>query len=176
MSIAANENHGSLEANNELLLANDYELNGTVNRAANEGAKFALIMAMLEQDCSHRPQLEKPPEITQTSNFSGDNNFYPSQPLSANDNYWQTCQQTQRYIQHGHLKSAQLWLTMHPEPLSQHNNADIIDVEVIANCSSNTQARLQQKQQQLVKVDETQLDDILQQLEPKTSPDLEQAS
>jgi hypothetical protein len=32
----------------EALLSSDYELNGTINRAASEGAKFTLMMAMLE--------------------------------------------------------------------------------------------------------------------------------
>jgi hypothetical protein len=57
---------------------------------------------------------------------------------------------------------------MHPEPLSQHNRPDSIDEAVISNCSINTQARLQLAKDKIVKVDETGLYDILQQLEPNT--------
>jgi hypothetical protein len=155
-------------ASSEALLASDYELNGTINRATSEGAKFALVMAMLEQDCMHRPHLEVLKEINQDSEVENNLNHYRTSPLSANDSYWQTCQQTSQLIHSGRLHSAQLWLAMHPEPLSQHNRPDSIDDAVISNCSINTQARLQLAKDKIVKVDETGLYDILQQLEPNT--------
>jgi hypothetical protein len=123
-------------------------------------------MAMLEQDCIHRPHLEKPKEANQTVEVEPELNHYRSSPLSANDTYWQTCQQTRQLIHTGQIQSAHLWLAMHPEPLSQHNKPDVIDEEVIANCGINTQNRLQQAQQSVVQVDETGLYDILQELEP----------
>jgi hypothetical protein len=61
---------------------------------------------------------------------------------------------------------------MHPEPLSQHNKPDVIDDEVIANCSVNTQARMQQAKQKVMHVDETGLYDILQQLDPTSVTEL----
>lgn len=161
-----NTSQPDLSASADALLSSDYELNGTINRAASEGAKFALIMAMLEQDCIHRPHLEKSEEPKQTPTIASDLNHYRSNPLSVNDTYWQTCQHTSQLIHTGQLQSAQLWLTMHPEPLSQHNKPDVIDEEVIANCSINTQTRLQQAKQNVLKVDETGLYDILQELEP----------
>jgi hypothetical protein len=153
----------------DALLSTDYELNGDINRAANQGAKFALMMAMLEPNCMHRPHLEVLKEVNQISEVETDLNHYRSNPLSANDTYWQTSQHTSHLIHNGQLYSAQLWLAMHPEPLSQHNKPDVIDEEVIANCGINTQARLQQAKQSVVKVDETGLYDILQQLEPAVS-------
>ena len=148
------------------LLSSDYELNGTINRAASEGAKFALIIAMLEQDCTHRPYLEKSKEPSQTPEVASNLNHYRSNPLSVNDTYWQTCQHTSQLIHSGQLNSAQLWLAMHPEPLSQYNKPDVINEDVIANCSVNTQARMQQAKQSVLKVDETGLYDILQELAP----------
>jgi hypothetical protein len=57
---SVNTSQSDLNASTEALLASDYELNGTVNRAASEGAKFALMLAMLEQDCTHRRNIDKP--------------------------------------------------------------------------------------------------------------------
>lgn len=162
----ATKTQGTPNPSADALLVSDYELNGTINRAASEGAKFALILAMLEQDCTHRPQIDKPKETKHIHEAINDLNYYRSSPLSVNESYWQTCQQTSQLIHQGQIQSAHLWLAMHPEPLSQFNNPDEIDEEVIANCSINAQARLQQAQQKVVKVDETGLYDILQELTP----------
>ena len=53
---------------------------------------------------------------------------------------------------------------MHPEPLSQYNQSDKIGEDVIANCSINTQTRMQIAKEKIVNVDETVLYDMLQQL------------
>jgi hypothetical protein len=163
---SVNTNQPDNNATNAALLSSDYELNGTINRAASEGAKFALILAMLEQDCTHRPHIEKPKDINQIPEVESDLNYYRSNPLSANDEYWQTCQQTSQLIHGGQILSAHLWLAMHPEPLSLHNQANSINEEVIANCNINTQTRLQLAKQKALKVDETGLYDILQELDP----------
>ena len=163
---SVNTRQPDTNARTEALLSSDYELNGTINRAASEGAKFALIIAMLEQDCTYRPYLEKSKEPSQTPEVASNLNHYRSNPLSVNDTYWQTCQHTSQLIHSGQLNSAQLWLAMHPEPLSQYNKPDVINEEVIANCSVNTQARMQQAKQSVLKVDETGLYDILQELAP----------
>ena len=163
---SVNTSQSDLNASTEALLASDYELNGTVNRAASEGAKFALMLAMLEQDCTHRPNIDKPKQGDQTSKGKIDHNYYRSSPLSVNDTYWHTCQFTSQLIHQGQLHSAKLWLAMHPEPLSQHNNPDTLDEAVVANCGVNVQNRLEQAELVSLKVDETGLYDILQQLEP----------
>ena len=150
----------------EALLSNDYELNGTINRAASEGAKFTLILAMLEQDCTHRPYLEKSKERDKNPEVGNNLNYYRNNPLSANDQYWQICQQTSQFVNSGQLHSAHLWLAMHPEPLSQYNKIDTINTDVIANCSLNTQTRIRRARENMVSVNETGLYDILQQLQP----------
>jgi hypothetical protein len=163
---SVNISQSDVKASAEALLSSDYELNGTINRATTEGAKFALIMAMLEQDCMHRPHIEASKKVNQITEVESDLKHYRSNPLSANDIYWQTCEHTSQLIHSGQLHSAHLWLAMHPEPLSQHNKPDAINEEVIANCNINTQNRMQQAKQSLVKIDETGLYDILQKLEP----------
>ena len=161
-----NTSQPDLNVSTEALLSSDYELNGTINRAASEGAKFALILAMLEQDYTQRPHLEKQKELSHTLEVESDHSYYRTSSLSASDTYWNTCQQTSQLIHTGQLQSAQLWLAMYPEPLSQHNKADAIDEEVIANCSINTQRRAKQAVEQVVNIDETGLYDILQNIKP----------
>lgn len=163
---SVNTNQPDNNATNAAVLSSDYELNGTINRAASEGAKFALILAMLEQDCTHRPQIEKQKETNQIPEVENDLNHYRSNPLSASDAYWQTCQQTSQLIHGGQMQSAHLWLAMHPEPLSLHNQAHSINEEVVTNCNFNTQTRLQREKQNMMSVDETGLYDILQKLDP----------
>ena len=163
---SVNTSQLDFSASSEALLSSDYELNGTINRAASEGAKFALMIAMLEQNCVHRPHIEKAQELNQNPKLDSAINHYRNNPLSVNDTYWQTCQHTSQLIHDGQLHSAQLWLAMHPEPLSQYNKPDAINEEIITNCSINTQNRIQQAKEKVVKIDETGLYDILQQLEP----------
>ncbi len=150
----------------ETLLSSDHELNGTINRAASEGAKFALILAMLEQDCTKRPYLEESKELNQDPDIDNNLNHYRGNPLSADAQYWQTCQQTSQLINNGQLHSAHLWLAMHPEPLSLYNKTNTINADVISNCSHNTQTRIRQAVEKVVNVDETGLYDILQKLQP----------
>jgi hypothetical protein len=149
-----------------VLLSSDYELNGTLNRAASEGAKFSLILAMLEQDCTQRPYLDKSTKLNQIPEIDNNLNHYRNNPLSANDQDWQNCQQASQLINSGQLHSARLWLAMHPEPLSQHNKSDAINADVVKNCSLSTQTRIRQTQENVVNIDETGLYDILQQLQP----------
>jgi hypothetical protein len=150
---SVNTSQPDLNASTKALLSSDYELNGTINRAASEGAKFALMVDATK-------------EIDQIAEVTSDLNYYRSNPLSANDAYWQTCQHTSQLIYSGQLHSAQLWLAMHPEPLSQYNKPDAINEDVIANCSVNTQTRMQQAKEKVINIDETGLYDILQELEP----------
>ena len=42
---------------------------------------------------------------------------------------------------------------MHPEPLSQYTQSDKIGEDVIANCSINTQTRMQMAKEKIVHVD-----------------------
>ena len=62
---SVNTSESANNAITEALLSSDYELNGTINRAASEGAKFTLMMAMLEQECIHRPRIEASKQINQ---------------------------------------------------------------------------------------------------------------
>lgn len=151
------------------VIVNDRELNGEINRASQQGAKFALLLAMLEQNNLHRPVLHQTPEAELNKAESSSLHYYRSSPLLADTQSWQSSQQTSLLVNSGHVKSAQLWLAMHPEPLSQHNNVLHLDEEILANCSFPTQTRLQQNKDKAIKVDETILFDVLQELESKVA-------
>jgi hypothetical protein len=166
---SVNTNQPDNNAIGEALLSSDHELNGTINRAASEGAKFTLILAMLEQDCTKRPYLKESKELNQTTDINHNLNHYRGNPLSANNQYWQTCQQTSQLINNGQLHSAHLWLAMHPEPLSLCNKIDTIDANVISNYSHNTQTRIRQAVAKVVNLDETGLYDLLQKLQSSTT-------
>ncbi|MGS2719636.1 VC2046/SO_2500 family protein [Paraglaciecola aestuariivivens] len=150
--------------NHQALVANDYELNGQINQAAGQGAKFALLMAMLEQDSLHRPQFDKdqPESSKQTESIP---NYYRNPQLSADASYWQSCESTRQFVHQAQMQSAKLWLAMHPEPLALNDKVDTIDPEVIANCSLATQRRMHQAANPTIKIDETKLYDILHELE-----------
>ncbi|WP_158966902.1 VC2046/SO_2500 family protein [Paraglaciecola sp. L3A3] len=145
----------------------DRELNGEINRAATQGAKFSLLLAMLEQNTLNRPQLEAQVEVNQDEKPIL--HYYRSPPLVAEVESWQHFQQTSELVNSGHVQSAHLWLMMHPQPLSRRNDPLHVDDNIVANCSYPTQIRLQQEQQRLLKIDETGLYDILQELTPSAA-------
>ena len=149
----------------DITLSSDYELNGQINRASAQGAKFALLLAMLEQDSINRPRLEKTDQLYHIKDSQNAVNHYRSSSLSADQEYWQSSQYTGKLIQQGHLDSAHLWLAMHPEPLALHNDPFEIDEEIIANASVFAQTRMQKDLNPEIKLDETGLFDILNELE-----------
>ncbi|MDU0354177.1 VC2046/SO_2500 family protein [Paraglaciecola aquimarina] len=146
------------------VIVRDRELNGEINRASAQGAKFALLLAMLEQNNLYRPTLYEPPAVELDKTTASTLHFYRSSPLMADAESWQNISQTRMLVSAGHIHSAQLWLAMHPEPLSQFNNPLQIEAQVMANCSYPTQNRLQQKIDNTIDVNEAGLYDILQEL------------
>jgi hypothetical protein len=142
----------------------DHELNGDINRASAQGANFALLLAMLEPDLLQRPHLAKDSK-PDTPPSSPPTTVYPAYPLKAGADDWCTVTHTSSLIQSGHLQSANLWLTMHPEPLSQYNDPKLLYGEVMANCSLPTQTRIRGPLSSTLGQDETGLYDILQSLD-----------
>jgi hypothetical protein len=147
----------------------DREFNGEINQASRQGAKFALLLAMLEQDVLHRPKLL-------SSDNGNDANsemnkallglsHYPPIPLKAETQHWQQANIISDTIHQTDIKQANLWLVMHPQPLSLHNELKRLDEEVVANCDVHTQHRLQDLANTDINVDETELYDILQGME-----------
>ena len=144
----------------------DREFDGEINRASAQGAKFSLLLAMLEQDYLHRPKLlaSETREETQGEILS-ELSHYPSTPLKADSQHWAQANSPGKHIAQDSITSAHLWLVMHPQPLSLYNDVKRIDDDVIANCDIHTQQRQQALKNTDIAVDETSLYDILQGME-----------
>ncbi|MGJ8679858.1 VC2046/SO_2500 family protein [Paraglaciecola sp.] len=147
------------------VIINDRELNGEINKASTQGAKFSLLLAMLEQNHLHRPVLQEVPEPELNIADAAFLHHYRSSTLKADVESWAYINSTSQMINSGHIQDAHLWLAMHPEPLSQHNDPLHLSEEILANCSYPTQNRLQQNKEKILKVDETGLYNILQEME-----------
>ncbi|MFT4995254.1 MAG: hypothetical protein ACI965_002303 [Paraglaciecola sp.] len=144
----------------------DREFSGQINQATGQGAKFALLLAMLEQDLLHRPKLL----ASETAkNIHADTftkaSYYPSTPLKPDGQHWANANSPGENIAKNSIRSAHLWLLMHPQPLSLHNDANRLDDDIVANCDIHTQQRLQALSKPDIAVDETRLYDILQGME-----------
>ena len=144
----------------------DVEYSGKLNVSVGQGAKFALLLAMLEQDPLRRPKLlqEQPGEkVDSMDQLIESINHYPVTPLAARKQDWNKATQTKELI-HNNMADANLWLCMHQQPLSLHDDVKRIDEQVIANCSLYTQNRLKDVKETELKVDETGLYEVLQTL------------
>ena len=142
----------------------DRELDGELNRASAQGAKFNLLLAMLEQDYLHRPKLLESDSAHDDaySTSAASICHYPVTPLKAESEHWTQANYASNVINKESITSAHLWLVMHPQPLSLYNNAYIIEENVLANCDIHTQQRHQSNRDNNLQVDETGLYDILQ--------------
>jgi hypothetical protein len=145
----------------------DFEYSGSLNKATAQGAKFALLMAMLEADCLQRPYIE-PSKIVGKSlaEILAPISHYRPLPLAAHPDYWQQVEQTENLVQAGHIDDARLWLCMHPEPLALQNDPKFIAHDILVNCALSTQQRFKNRSEQALRTDETLLFDILDQMRP----------
>ena len=142
----------------------DRELSGELNRASTQGAKFALLLAMLEQDYLHRPKLIESESENDDSGADSVSHIchYPPTPLKAEPQHWAEANYASEVINKESIVSAHLWLIMHPQPLSLSNNAYQINEDILANCDVHTQQRYRTAADNNLQVDETGLYDILQ--------------
>lgn len=147
----------------------DLEYNGALNQATGQGAKFALLLAMLEQNSLLRPGIAS--DTDNTADYYQTQlallSHYRKPALAADESYWSKAVATQHYIHQGETANARLWLSMHPEPLSLRNDVHFIDEEVIENCALIVRQRLQTAQQKRFEQDVTILYDILQDVNPQ---------
>ncbi|ABG41881.1 hypothetical protein Patl_3375 [Paraglaciecola sp. T6c] len=155
--------------------AQDLEFGGSLNRASSQGAKFALLLSMLQQDVLARPRIGAPNEAV-TQQAYGVQSDYPEAPLQAIAQDWPLADTTSQLLHSDGIRSAQLWLAMHPQPLSLHNDAFHIDEDIFENCDIHTQSRYAQhvagSQDAMadngsvneIKVDETGIFDLLEEI------------
>lgn len=144
----------------------DIEFSGLLNRASNQGAKFALLLAMLQQDVLARPNIgqAREPESQEMGDVP---TYYPETHLQAHAQDWLLADTASDILHHDGIRSAQLWLVMHPQPLSLHNDPYYIDDEIYANCDTYTQARYSKttpQENSEITVDETGIFDLLEEI------------
>ncbi|QHJ13296.1 hypothetical protein FX988_03557 [Paraglaciecola mesophila] len=118
----------------------DLEFSGALNRASQQGGKFALLLSMLQQDILARPRIGS--VNTETSGVEEEiTSYYPESQLQAHAQDWLLADTTTEILHADGIRSAQLWLAMHPQPLSLHNDAFHIDDDIVENCDMYTQNR-----------------------------------
>lgn len=142
------------------------EFSGELAKAAGQGAKFALMLAMLEQNVLSSDVFEpqQAPDNPYASVAQPVSN-YPQVALSASDYHWSSAAITGELIGNAYLASARLWQAMHPSPLSLLNDLSKINDDVINNCDLPTQRRIRLGSTKPIAVDETKLYDILNELQ-----------
>lgn len=138
----------------------DLEWSGKLNRALGHGDKFALLLAMLEDDYLRRPNVANTTQEPDNYSTSIKNHFYPRSSLAAQPQDWENADTTSQLVARN-VSDAQLWQKMHPQPLSIYNDPKRIAPDVLINCAFHTQQRLSGAQDRKIDVDETKLYDIL---------------
>ncbi|WP_026374757.1 VC2046/SO_2500 family protein [Aestuariibacter salexigens] len=141
----------------------DAELSGRLAKAAGRGAEFSLILAMLEQNVLYRPSFASDSdEVVTDPHFPQRLNHYPPVSLKADATHFSKANVTNRLFSQSQVKNAQLWLAMHPDPLSMFNDPSRIDDEVIHNCDFATQRHLKLPEHAKIDVDYTKMLDVVE--------------
>lgn len=148
----------------------DLEFSGALNRASQQGEKFALLLSMLQQDILARPRIGS----TNTETRCPEDeviSYYPESHLQALAQDWLWADTTTEILHGDGIRSAQLWLAMHPQPLSLHNDAFHIDDDIFENSDTYTQTRYANRYgkersdlNNEIKVDETGIFDLLEEI------------
>ncbi len=139
-----------------------WDWNGNFAEAAGHGAQFSLYLAMQFGASLGTPSFN-PAADNQTAGthhlqaFS----FYRRPNLKADQADFMHSRVVSAFITHGDVSSARLFESMHPAPLSCHNDASHIPDNVIANCALATQRRLQGHAPGNFDEDNTLLDDVI---------------
>lgn len=144
----------------------DLEFSGQLNRASHQGANFALLLASLQQDVLARPHVGKGSEPSNQQVDDIQSN-YPEIHLQTYAQDWPLADTTTHILHSDGIRGAQLWLAMHPQPLSLHNDPFHIDDDIYANCDSHTQTRYSQTEAEAgneIVVDETGIFDLLEEI------------
>ena len=120
----------------------DPELNGRLSNALVTGRDFAYWLALLGPWADERPKVVSCSLDSNTQQHSLPANYYRQSPLAATLEHVVTANVRSQLLQHSPLAGFRLWQSMHPEPLSLHNDALRLDDEVVENCELHVRQRL----------------------------------
>lgn len=152
--------------NNSLAINQDLEWSGSIARASKQGAKFSLLLAMLEQNILLRPKVKSPDENTIEPEPELES-FYRTPALAAQAEHFSSAATTNRILHQQTLADALLWQAMHPDPLALQADSEHIEEAIISNMSFHAQNQYRRPVDREVAPNETQLYDLLQQLGPE---------
>ncbi|WP_088329222.1 VC2046/SO_2500 family protein [Lacimicrobium sp. SS2-24] len=140
----------------------DFELNSSLSKAASQGngANFALLLAMLQDNLLDRPRLEASKEQHWAESQSHLDKA-PEIPLKAETQHWEFEAQHAQYVNQQQLASARLWHCLHPSPLSVFNDNKRLDDEVVENTSWSCRQKLKGGSVEPLQVDETNLLEVI---------------
>ena len=148
---------------NQAILTQDLEWSGTVVRATNHRALFALYMAIQSQPGKEtiRFAAEKEQSNVSDNDYPHRLNHYPRASLAADGSHFKALQISSQLVKENNTRDLSLWQIMHPDPLSHKNNCLSIPAEIKTNCSLVTQQKLVALETTEPKSDVTMLSDVV---------------
>jgi hypothetical protein len=139
----------------------DPELNGRLSSALLTGHDFAYWLALLGPWADERLKVVTSSLESNTQEHLLPANYYRQSPLAAPVDHVVTANIRSQLLQHSPLAGFRLWQSMHPEPLSLHNDALRLDDEVVENCELHVRQRLNTSLDTSIIPDPTLLESII---------------
>ncbi|WP_100657405.1 VC2046/SO_2500 family protein [Alteromonas flava] len=130
----------------ESIVQRDPEYTGQVSRALHSGHDFGFYLAQLNTQITERLRIQSD-SLDESAHTNADKppHYYRHSALQAKDEDFQAVAQSAQLLQRQNRADLLLWMCLHPDPLSLHNDSKRIDPEVIANCELHAQRRQQEK-------------------------------
>lgn len=144
----------------------DIEFSGRLGKALNSqgAAQFSLMLAALQQDYLARLRFEQQNnDATSTKPIPAELQYYPVQPIYAEEQDWRNMQIQKQLWQQQQFASARLSHVIHPSPLAFKDRTQTIDPIIIDNAGLRD---VPNKQPEHIEVDETSLFELLNELRP----------
>ncbi len=123
----------------------DHEIKSNLCRvmSASDDPSFRLLLAMLQQDSTERPQLKQKAEQPTDSRerFLSSLDYYPKHPLHASSTDFQRQERAGAFVQQQQLASMKLQDAMFPPALSLFNDSHRIPDEIVKNTDVHQQRK-----------------------------------
>lgn len=145
----------------ELTNTKDPELNGRVSQALHTGRDFSYWLSLLGPWADERPNVAKSQHDANSQDPSLPENYYRQSSLAASATDLEIINTHSQLLQRPQLAGFRLWQSMHPDPLSLHNDALRLEDEVIENCEFHVRERLKSALDTTITPDPTLLDAII---------------
>lgn len=139
-----------------------WEQNGTLAKAAQDATLFSLYLAMQQSALVSNVVYTDLTKDEENAKLTIDvPSFYRQPALAAAAPDWKIISRVNTLYNSGHASDAVLFQHMHPSPLSQINDKNKLNDDVINNCSLSTQKRLKARYTDQLPEDPTLLDELI---------------